>query len=87
MASPASQDEVAPLFPHFVSAVDAVRGLVIKGPHPKPRVADRRPVHRDIGIAGLPLVPCGDEMDNVISFCDVLMDVNGPLDIKKGVFV
>ena len=82
MSLRAPEEQAVPQFPHFISAVDAVRGLTIKGPSPKPRVADRRSVPRDIGMADLPLVPCGDEANNVVAFCDVIMEVCGPLDAK-----
>ena len=80
MALPAAEGQGAPDFPHFLSAVDAVRGLTIKGPHPKPKTNDRRAVHPGVGMPDIPLVPCGGEMNAVISFCDVIMDVQGPLD-------
>lgn len=67
-------------WPHFITAVDAVRGLHIRGPSQKPRVEDRRAVPRTIEIADLPLVPAGDTANQIVSFCDVIRDVTGPLE-------
>ena len=85
MAQPAPAPEVGPeaqgepRWPHFVAAVGAIRGLVLHGPYGKPKMTDRRAVPRELSIDDLPLVPCGEEANNIVAFCDIIMDVPGPL--------
>jgi hypothetical protein len=79
MVAPVQPD--AHRWPHFASAVNAVRGLQIRGPSKKPKLADRRAVQRSIGVSDLPLVPAGDSVNATVAFCDVIQDVQGPLDV------